>query len=73
MAPDGAVQLKDIWESVDKTPYVIFTGETPVGMLVISAENEPAIEHLYIDESKEDADRITKEIKERFYKENARP
>ena len=62
--------LKNIWESMDKTPYVLFTGEEPIGMMLVSVSEEPVLEYLFIEKSGNEAERIKKEITERFIKAN---
>ena len=63
--------LKDIWESIDKTPYVMFVGTSAIGIFVINNVDAPVIEHMYFDSAEEDAKRIGKEVQERFYRLNA--
>lgn len=63
--------LKDIWESIDKTPYVLFTGNIVLGIFVVNNEMVPVIEHMYFENSCEEAERIANEIRERFYRLNA--
>ncbi len=62
--------LKDIWECIDKTPYVLFTEKNSIGIFVINNENVPVIEHMYFENDCEDSTRIEKEIRERFYRLN---
>lgn len=62
--------LKEIWENIDKTPYVLYTGEKAVGIFVINNVNEPVIEHMHFEEECKDAARIKEEICERFYRLN---
>ena len=62
--------LKDIWESIDKTPYVLFTGKNALGIFVINNENEPVIEHMYFEDACEESEKIAKEVEERFYRLN---
>ena len=62
--------LKEIWENFDKTPYVLFTGKEAFGIFIINNENEPVIEHLYLKKEPAEADRIEKEVRERFAKAN---
>lgn len=62
--------LKEIWENFDKTPYVLFTGNDAFGSFIINNENEPVIEHMYLKKESVEADRIEKEIRERFAKAN---
>lgn len=70
MPEKADVVLKQIWESLDKTPYVIFTGKTPIGIMVISVEQGPEIEYLFIEDTVSEAEKIKKEIKDRFLKTN---
>jgi len=63
--------LKDIWENIDKTPYVLFTGNNALGIFVINNETVPVIEHLYFESDCEETVRITDEVQERFYRLNA--
>jgi len=63
--------LKDIWENIDKTPYVLFVGTSAIGIFVINNVDAPVIEHMYFDSAEEDAKRIGKEVQERFYRLNA--
>ena len=62
--------LEDIWEDIDKTPYVLFTGTSAVGIFVINNTDMPEIEHMYFDSTAEDAKRIGDEVRERFYRLN---
>jgi len=62
--------LKEIWENFNKTPYVLFTGQEAIGIFVINNENEPVIEHLYLKKEPSEAERIEKEVWERFAKAN---
>lgn len=67
---DAEDALKDIWESIDKTPYVLFTGNIALGIFVVNNEMVPVIEHMYFENSCEEAERIANEIRERFYRLN---
>lgn len=62
--------LTEIWENFDKTPYVLFTGKEAFGVFVINNEKEPVIEHLYLQKEPAEAERIEKEVWERFAKAN---
>jgi len=62
--------LAEIWENFDKTPYVLFTGQEAFGIFVINNENEPVIEYLYLKKESAEAERIEKEVRERFAKAN---
>lgn len=63
--------LKDIWESIDKTPYVLFRGNNALGIFVVNNETVPVIEHMYFESVCEEAIRIAEEIRERFYRLNS--
>ena len=67
---NGAELLQEIWENLDKTPYVLFTGEEAIGIFVINNENTPVIEHMHLIKTGEEADRIKEEIMERFERMN---
>ena len=58
--------LNNIWECIDKTPYVLFKGDMAFGIFVINNENVPVIEHMYLENESDEAKRIEKEIRERF-------
>ncbi len=62
--------LKQICESLDKTPYVLFTGKEPIGILVTSVEQGPKIEYLFIEDNVAEVEKIKKEITERFLTAN---
>lgn len=62
--------LKDIWENIDKTPYVLFTGTDVLGIFVVNNETVPVIEHMYFETACEETTRIAEEIRERFYRLN---
>lgn len=64
------VILAEIWENFDKTPYVLFAGQEVFGIFVINNENEPVIEYLYLKKESAEAERIEKEVRERFAKAN---
>lgn len=63
--------LKDIWENIDKTPYVLFTGTDVLGVFVVNNETVPVIEHMYFESTCEEKTRIAEEVQERFYRLNA--
>ena len=62
--------LAEIWENFDKTPYVLFTGQEAFGIFVINNESKPVIEYLYLEKESAEAERIEKEVRERFAKAN---
>lgn len=62
--------LTEIWENFDKTPYVLFTGKEAFGVFVINNEEEPVIEHFHLQKEPAEAERIEKEVCERFAKAN---
>mgnify|MGYP003499706842 FL=1 len=62
--------LREIWENFDKTPYVLFTGNEAFGIFVINNEDEPVIEHMHLKKEAEEAERIEREVRERFAKAN---
>lgn len=63
-------KIKDIWECIDRTPYVLKKGDTPLGVMVISMENEPEVEQIYLDETKPIPKGMKEEIVERFLNAN---
>ncbi|ORX46848.1 acyl-CoA N-acyltransferase [Piromyces finnis] len=43
-------ELLHIWKSIDITPYVLFNEKNPIGIMVISVEEEkPQIKHIFLD------------------------
>lgn len=63
--------LENIWESIDKTPYVLFTGEEAIGIMVVSAAMEEiSIENFFMIREGEESERIKREVTERFLKAN---
>ena len=63
--------LKDIWENIDKTPYVLFRGNNVLGIFVVNNVTVPVIEHMYFETVCEETIRIADEVQERFYRLNA--
>ncbi|OUM62498.1 hypothetical protein PIROE2DRAFT_11189 [Piromyces sp. E2] len=39
------------WKSINKTPYVLFKEKSPIGIMVISVEDMPMIEYLFLNVS----------------------
>ena len=67
---DAEDALKDIWESIDKTPYVLLRGTNVLGIFVVNNVTVPVIEHMYFESDCEETIRIAEEIRERFYRLN---
>jgi len=63
-------ELLHIWQSINETPYIIFTKETPIGIMVIAVEDKPIIKYLFLNVVDDLANSYKNEIKKNFIESN---